>query len=51
MNHMGVPFSVPILPMLAASVLVVLLCVVVPLFTYRRLSEENALAARLRQYE
>lgn len=51
MNYMGVPFSVPILPMLAASALVVLLCVVVPLFTYRRLSEENALAARLRQYE
>lgn len=51
MNHTGVPFTLPIGPILGAAALVILLCAVVPLVCYNRLADEGALVARLRMSE
>lgn len=51
MNHTGVPFTLPIGPILVAAALVILLCAVVPLVCYNRLADEGALVARLRMSE
>ena len=51
MNHTGVPFTLPLGPILGAAALVILLCVVVPLVCYNRLADEGALVARLRMSE
>ncbi len=51
MNHMGVAFSVPLLPMLAACLLVVMLCVYVPLAVYHQCEDDGALLERLRMSE
>lgn len=50
-NHMGVPFSVPLLPMLAACLLVVVLCVNVPLVVLQHCADDGALMERLRMSE
>lgn len=50
-NHMGVPFSVPLLPMLAACLLVVVLCVNVPLVVFQHCADDGALMERLRMSE
>ena len=51
MNYMGVPFSVPILPLLSGMLLVFVLCIAAPLLSYRRLSDGRPVAERLRMYE
>lgn len=51
MNHMGVPFQLPLLPIFGAALLLVLLCVIVPLACYQRLGDEGALIERLRMSE
>lgn len=51
MNHMGVAFSVPFLPMLAACLLVVMLCAYVPLAVYHQCEDDGALLERLRMSE
>lgn len=51
MNHMGAPFTLPLLPICAAVVLVVLRCATVPLVCYSRLADEGALMQRLRMSE
>ena len=51
MNHMDVPFVVPLLPVLGATLLMVLLCACVPLVCYRRLGDGDTLIERLRMSE
>ena len=51
MNYTGVPFTLPLGPILGAAALVSLLCAVVPLVCYNRLADEGALVARLRMSE
>lgn len=51
MNHTGVPFTLPLGPILVASALMIMLCAVVPLVCYNRLADEGALVARLRMSE
>lgn len=51
MNYRGVPFEVPALPMLAACVVLVAVCVSVPLIAYRRLEKNGSLVERIRGFE
>lgn len=51
MNHMDVPFVVPLLPVLGVTLLMVLLCACVPLVCYRRLGDGDTLIERLRMSE
>ena len=51
MNHMDVPFVVPLLPVLGATLLMVLLCACVPLVCYHRLGDGDTLIERLRMSE
>lgn len=50
-NHAGVAFTLPLAPILAAAVLVVLLCSIVPLACYNQLADKGALIERLRMSE
>lgn len=51
MNYMGIPFSIPVIPLLGAIALVMLICVITPLFSYRKLSGKRSIVERLREYE
>lgn len=50
-NYTGIPFSVPVLPLVCGGVLIVILCIGVPLLFYRRLRGNPSIAERLREYE
>ena len=51
MNYMGVPFKIPAAPLLGAAGLLLLICTVTPLLSYRRLVGKRSLAERIRDYE
>ena len=51
MNYNGAAFKVPMLPMLAAFVLTVAVCVSVPIATYRRMEKRNSIAERIKGTE
>lgn len=51
MNYMGVPFSVPIMPLICGILLLIVICIVVPLLSYRKLSSNRSIVERLREYE
>ena len=50
-NYTGIPFSVPVLPLVCSAALIVILCIEVPLLSYRRLQENPSIVERLREYE
>ena len=50
-NYTGIPFSVPALPLVCSGGLLVILCIGVPLFSYRRLRGNPSIVERLREYE
>ena len=51
MNYMEIPFSVPILPLLCAIILVTIICVATLLFSYNRTAGSKSIVERLREYE
>lgn len=51
MNYMGAPFSIPAAPLIAAFVLVILICLAAPLAAYRRMTGKRSVVDRLREYE
>lgn len=51
MNYRGVPFAVPILPMLGAVAVVLLVCVTVPLLAYRSMKKQGSIVERIRRFE
>lgn len=51
MNYRKIPFEVPVLPILAAVFVVMLLCIIVPLFAYWRLERKETLVERIRGVE
>ncbi len=51
MNYMGIPFQLPVIPLLGAVLLVMGICAAAPLLSYRRLSGVRSIAERLRDYE
>ena len=50
-NYTGIPFSVPVLPLLCSGVLVLILCAAVPLLSYKKLQKNPSIVERLREYE
>ena len=50
-NYTGIPFSVPALPLVCSGGLLVILCIGVPLLSYRRLRGNPSIVERLREYE
>lgn len=51
MNYMKIPFTVPLLPLLCAMVLVTVICAVVPLNSYKKIVGNSSIIERLREYE
>ena len=50
-NYTGIPFSVPVLPLLCGGVLILILCAAVPLLSYKKLQKNPSIVERLREYE
>ena len=51
MNYMDIPFSIPVIPLVWAIALVMLICVITPLLSYKKLSGNRSIVERLREYE
>lgn len=51
MNYMEIPFKVPVIPLVSAIILVMLICLITPLLSYKRLSGNRSIVERLRDYE
>ena len=51
MNYMEIPFEVPVIPLIGAIVLVMLICTIVPLLSYKKLAGNRSIVERLRDYE
>lgn len=51
MNYMGIPFKIPVIPFIAATVLVMLICMITPLISYKNLTRKRSIVERLRDYE
>lgn len=51
MNYMEIPFEVPVIPLIGAIVLVMLICTIVPLLSYKKLAGNRSIVEWLRDYE
>lgn len=51
MNYMEIPFKVPVIPLINAIILVMLICTIAPLLSYKKLAGNRSIVERLRDYE
>ncbi len=51
MNYMKIPFTILVFPLLCAIFLVMLLCVLTPIVTYKKTVKNRSITERLREYE
>ena len=51
MNHMDIPFGVPVIPLSCAIALVMLICAITPPLSYRRFAGNRSVVERLKEYE
>lgn len=51
MNYMEIPFTVPVIPLISAIILVLLICMITPLLSYKKLAGNRSIVERLRDYE
>lgn len=51
MNYMEIPFKVPVIPLICAIILVMLICTIAPLLSYKKLAGNRSIVERLRSYE
>lgn len=51
MNYMRIPFKVPVIPLISSIILVVLICTLVPLLSYKKLGGNHSIVERLRNCE
>ena len=51
MNYMEIPFKVPVIPLICAIILVMLICTIAPLLSYKKLAGHRSIVERLRSYE
>ena len=51
MNYRGVPFAVPIIPMIGAAAVILVVCVMVPLLAYRSMEKQGSIVERIRRFE
>ena len=50
-NYRGVPFEVPILSVLAAMLIIALICMMIPVYVYRNLEKKGAVIERIKGFE
>lgn len=51
MNYMEIPFRVPGIPLMGGILLIMLVCVLTPIVTYKKTIKNRPVAQRLREYE
>ena len=51
MNYMKISFTIPVFPLLCAILLVMLICVITPIVTYKKTVRNRSITERLREYE
>ena len=51
MNYMKISFTIPVLPLVCAILLVTIICVLTPIASYMRTVRNSSVAERLREYE
>ena len=51
MNYRRIAFQIPVLPITAAVLVVLLLCIMVPLAAYRQMERRESLVERIRGFE
>lgn len=51
MNYMEIPFNVPVIPLISAIILIMLICMITPLLSYKKLAGNRSIVERLRDYE
>lgn len=51
MNYMRIPFKVPVIPLISSIILVVLICTLAPLLSYKKLVGNHSIVERLRNCE
>ena len=51
MNYMKIPFTIPVFPLLCALLLVMIICVITPIVTYKKTVRNRSITERLREYE
>ena len=51
MNYMKIPFTIPVFPLLCAILLVMIICVLTPIVTYKKIVRNRSITDRLREYE
>lgn len=51
MNYMKIPFTIPVLPLICAILLVTIICILTPIVTYTKIIRKRSIAERLREYE
>lgn len=51
MNYMEIPFQVPYGYMIAAIILIIIVCIVVPLFSYHSLTKKESIIEKIRGFE
>lgn len=50
MNYMEIPFSVPVFPVFCSILLVLLICILIPVVSYKKLVGNRSVVERLREY-
>ncbi len=51
MNYMKISFTIPLFPLLCAIFLVMIICVMTPIVTYKKIVRNRSVTERLREYE
>lgn len=49
MNYMKIPFRIPVVPLLCAVAFVILICVITPLLSYKKIAANDSIVERLRE--
>lgn len=50
MNYMKIPFMLPIFPLIYAILLIMMICILTPLITYKKLVRNRSIVERLREF-
>lgn len=51
MNYMKIPFTIPVFPLICAILFVIIICILTPIITYKKIVRNCSIAERLREYE
>lgn len=51
MNYMKIQFTIPLIPLVGAFLLVTIICVITPLISYKKIVGISSIVERLREYE